>query len=208
MESPGVSPATSKSLGLLEKFSWIQDFYLAGGTALAIHFEHRLSFDLDFFTPKTFDEKKLDADLRSTSKYNLDRFDKNTLLGILAGTKISFFTYKYPLINKTIKFGEIKLASIPDIAAMKLEAIIGRATKRDYVDLFFICQKFSLENCLDFYLKKFAGHENNLFFIYKSLKYFEDAEETDMPKMLKKVSWEEIKKFFEKESLRLAKKHL
>lgn len=208
MEWPGVSKTTNKSLELLEKFPWIRDFYLAGGTALAIQLEHRLSFDLDFFTPKSFDQKKIDFDLRLTGKYTLDRFAKNTLLGLFAKTKISFFTFKYPLISKTIHFRKIKLASIADIAAMKLEAIISRATKKDYVDLFFICRQYSIEDCIGFYQKKFSQSDSNIFYILKALNYFEDAESTDFPQMLHKISWEEIKKFFESESLRLAKKYL
>ena len=99
MEWPGVSKTTNKSLELLEKFPWIKNFYLAGGTALSIQLEHRLSFDLDFFTSSEFDQKKIDADLKSTGKYSLDRLAKNTLLGLLAKTKISFFTYNSGLIK-------------------------------------------------------------------------------------------------------------
>lgn len=209
MLTPGISQSASLALEQLAKFSWIDQFYLAGGTALALQLQHRLSSDLDFFSPEIFDQKGVNKDLQSINNYRLDQIAENTLLGMIGSTKISFFTYRYPLISKPSVFKAIKLASVQDIAAMKIDAIGGRGTKRDFIDLYFICQKFSPDNCLSFYLKKYPGLSKNLFHIIKSLGYFMDAETPDQElKMLKKVSWEKVKKFFERESVRLARKRL
>ncbi len=123
MPAPGISPSASLTLEQLTNFPWIDKFYLAGGTALALQLHHRLSFDLDFFSPEKFDPKKINADLQSINNYKLDRAAENTLLGIIEDIKISFFTYKYPLISKGTTFRSAKLASIQDIAAMKIDAI-------------------------------------------------------------------------------------
>lgn len=175
---------------------------------MALQLQHRLSFDLDFFSTETFDQKKVNEDLQTIKNYKLDRIAENTLLGMIGDTKISFFTYKYPLIGNVYTFEKIVLANLQDIAAMKIDAIGGRGTKRDFVDLYFICQKFSLDECLDFYLKKYPSLSENLFHTVKSLSYFGDAENPLQElKMLKKVSWKDVKTFFERETVRLAKKY-
>ena len=205
----GISQSASQSLEILNRFSWLKQFYLAGGTALSLHLRHRLSFDLDFFTTSDFDAKQLNADLESTRKYKLDRYETDTLLGNILGTKISFFTYRYPLITPSINVSGITLAGVGDIAAMKIDAIGGRGTKRDFVDLYFICQQYSLDKCFDFYQRKYPHGSNNLFHLIRSLSFFEDADNPPQElKMLKNVSWEEVKQFFKSESIRLANKFL
>ena len=85
----------------------------------------------------------------------------------------------------------VDLASLQDIAAMKLHAITGRGKKKDFIDLYFLLQHFSLEQIIEFYQKKYP--QNSLFFVIKSLSYFNDAEMDPMPTMFIDVSWEEMK---------------
>ncbi|MEK7173210.1 MAG: nucleotidyl transferase AbiEii/AbiGii toxin family protein, partial [Patescibacteria group bacterium] len=134
--------------------------------------------------------------------FQLERKEKNTILGSVGKTKFSLFFYDYPLLAKTEKFLDINIASIKDIAAMKLAAIADRCTKRDFVDLYFILAKeklLTLKNVLELYDKKFKLLHQNRTHLLKSLIYFEDAEGTNVPKMLKEVRWQEVKKFFERE---------
>src|SRR3989338_5405508 len=209
MESSGLSQSAAKALEILKQFSWLNNFYLAGGSALAIQLAHRLSFDLDFFTDKPFDQNKIDDDLRNIPSYKLDRFAQDTLLGLLEKTKISFFKVPYPLISRPLSFRSIRLAAIPDIAAMKLDAIGSRGTKRDFVDLYFIAKEIPLDKCLGHYRKKISGSINNTLHIVKSLTYFVDAESSTQPlTMLKTVEWNDVKNFFEKEVIKLAKKYI
>lgn len=209
MEPTGLSPKASQALAILVQFPWLSQFYLAGGTALAIQLQHRFSFDLDFFSENHFDQKKINQDLIFTNEYQLDRFAEDTILGILKETKISLFTYSPKLIRPTVDFQKVKLASIADIAAMKLDAIGSRGTKRDFVDLFFIGKKYSLFECFDFYQEKYQILGNNTVHLLKSLTYFEDAENSGQElTMITKVSWEEVKDFFRKEAVRLAKRYL
>jgi hypothetical protein len=96
-----------------------------------------------------------------------------------------------------------------DIAAMKLAAVMSRGIKRDFVDVYVLTrQGLSLEQMLDFYDQKYALLEQNVFGIIKSLNYFDDAENTEMPRMIVPISWLEVKRFFSAESIRLAKKYL
>jgi predicted nucleotidyltransferase component of viral defense system len=85
----------------------------------------------------------------------------------------------------------LKLARIEDIAAMKLSAITNRGTKKDFIDLFFLLKKYSLEDLFDFYNKKY--HDGSIFLVIKSLAYFDDADEEEMPNMCIPVNWGEIK---------------
>lgn len=130
-------------------------------------------------------------------------------LYLAGGAKISFFTYNYPLIGDAVGHAGVNLASIRDIAAMKIDALAGRGAKRDFVDLYFIGQQYSLDQCLDFYLKKYPQLSENLFHVIRSLTYFAEAESPGQElTMLKPVAWEKVKKFFESEAIRLANKLL
>lgn len=119
------------------------------------------------------------------------------------------FYYKYPLLARTLSFEGIQLASLADVAAMKIHAIEDRGARRDFVDVYFLAKKYTLEEMLDFYQKKYAVFEDHLYSILRSLDYFEDAEqESQMPRMLTNVAWEEVKEYFRKETHRLTDKKL
>lgn len=142
-------------------------------------------------------------------KFEKSTLQLDTLLGTFNSVKFSLFYLEYPLIKKVKPFLKISLASTADIAAMKLAALVDRGTKRDFIDLYFLIkEKYNLETIFNFYNKKYQKLSENSYSILKALKYFEDAEESEMPKMIKKVSWEEVKRFFEKEIKKLAKKYL
>lgn len=92
---------------------------------------------------------------------------------------------------------------------MRIVAICDRGTKRDYVDLYFLAkQKFTWEKMFEFYEKKYQLLANNVYTIITAMRYFDEAEQTEMPQMMEKVSWERIKRFFEKEAIRLGRKYL
>ena len=130
-------------------------------------------------------------------------------MGKILETKFSFFYYNYPLISPTVDFDGINLASKQDIAAMKINALESRGTKRDFVDLFFLAKDYSFEQMLDFYNQKYKVLEDHLYSIVRSFDYFEDAEhESQMPRMLIPIDWEDVKAFFRKEAKRLTKKYL
>jgi hypothetical protein len=95
--------------------------------------------------------------------------------------------------------GLIKLASLPDIAAMKLNAISGRGSKKDFVDLFFLLRKYPLEQLIAFYNRKYP--DGSEFLVLKSLSYFEDADQQEMPVMLIPAEWSDIKSEIKRQTL-------
>jgi predicted nucleotidyltransferase component of viral defense system len=202
-------PDTLRAIKLISKVSEIKKAYLAGGTALALQIGHRISVDLDFFTKEEFNENELSTKLADQPEFVQDGTTKWTVWGKIGETKFSMFYYKYPLLEKTIPYEDLQLASLADIAAMKIHAIEDRGTRRDFVDVYFLSKTYMLEEMLDFYQKKYGVLENHLYSILRSLDYFEDAEqEKQMPKMLTEVNWDDVKEYFRKETHRLTEKKL
>ncbi|MBI4994267.1 nucleotidyl transferase AbiEii/AbiGii toxin family protein [Candidatus Peregrinibacteria bacterium] len=186
-----------KRLDILPLFEGFKkDFYLAGGTALALQMGHRDSVDFDFFSKEDINTKELFERLREIFKgHKLLKIqeESNTLTVLVDdAVKISFFTYKYKLIKELINDGNLSLASMEDIGCMKLSAITGRASNKDYIDLYFILQRLSLSDLLENARLKYPELERNL--ILKSLVYFEDI---TLEKILFKnnndVTFEEVK---------------
>lgn len=191
-----ISAGVQKNLALLGKANWVMPFYLAGGSAAALQLGHRFSFDLDFFTPEKFDPKTISQNLKTLGELAIDQEDKGTFLGNLNGVKISFFPYPYPLAFSPKKYLGVKIADFRDIACMKIDSISTRSARRDFVDLYFICQKYPLKKLFRIFKKKYQGIDYNLFHLIKSLTYFIDAEEEETPQMITPVSWEKVKEFF------------
>lgn len=175
-------------------------FYLAGGTSLALQLGHRDSIDFDFFSERDFDISDLFENLKEIfSEYKIKKVqdEENTLTIIIdEDIKLSFFTYKYPLLNSLIIEKYLKLASVEDIACMKLSAIVSRSTEKDYIDLYFILQTHRLSDLLELAEKKFPSLDTNL--IIKSLVYFEDIiEEAIMFKNNNEISLEKVEIFLQ-----------
>ena len=202
-------PDTLRAIQLVSELSEIKKAYLGGGSALAFQIGHRISVDLDFFTQEQFYAKELSTKLSKYPEFVQAGTAEQTVWGKIGETKFSIFYYKYPLLEQTVPFEGLQLASLADIAAMKIHAIEDRGTKRDFVDVYFLSKKYTLEEMLNLYQKKYGVLEDHLYTILRSLDYFEDAEqETDMPKMLAEVNWEEVKEYFRKETNMLTKKKL
>lgn len=186
---------TKKLLETMKTGSLPEDTYLAGGTAIALHLGHRRSQDLDFFTPTEFVEVQWEEKLKREFGFKLLQRDWQTITGVIGKTKFSLFGYKHKLIGPLDKVYATQMASLPDLAAMKLETVIGRGTKRDLIDIYFLAQKFSLSRLFDFYQEKYGNLSERELMIKKALVFFEEAEGDEMPDMLEKVSWQEIKEW-------------
>ena len=119
-----------------------KDFFLVGGTALALQIGHRLSIDLDFFSTGSFNEDDLLLAIEDKYNFKLDYRGKNTLKGEIAGVKVDFITHNYPLVKPFLQVDGVPMASLSDIAAMKLNAISGNgAWIKDFVDIAYRCPK-------------------------------------------------------------------
>jgi len=199
-------PDTVRAIKLVSKVPIVKNSYLAGGTALALRLGHRISIDLDFFTLEELEENVLLADLEQLPEFKKDGVAWRTVWGIIQNTKFSLFYYKYPLLEKTDAYMGIKIASLKDIAAMKIIAIGDRGTKRDFIDLYFLTKIYTTDEMLEFYDMKFGDLDEKAYHLIRSLDYFADADvDTQLPKMLIDIDWENIKKFFHQESMRLSK---
>jgi hypothetical protein len=177
----------------LSSQSFINDFYLAGGTCLALQIGHRQSVDFDFFIPADFKTSDIVNILTQLGNYQRENEERNTMNGSLNGVRISFFGYRYNIIDDFTIYNSIRLAGMKDIAAMKLEAIAGRGSKKDFVDLFFLLKQYTLEEIFSFHTQKYGIGLSNHYHHLKSLVYFADAESEAMPAMIKSVIWNDVK---------------
>jgi len=203
-----LSPDTFRGIKFLGQEKCLPDAsYLAGGTAIALWLGHRQSIDLDFFTTKKFNEQIVERRLERTGKFVKDQLDWQTIMGEFYGVKFSLFYYSYKILDKADDFFGIKIAGLKDLAAMKLHAVEDRGTKRDFVDLFWLCRHIDLEDICRLYEQKYGKFEERKYIIYKAINYFEDAEKKDKRelKMLEPVDWQEVKRFFQGEAKNLAK---
>jgi len=176
--------------------SLLEDFYLAGGTGLALQTGHRRSVDLDFFSETMFDEEALIQRLSGTQSFSVVSKAGSTLHTGIGGVKVSFLGYPYPVLFPFSFFLGVRVVDPRDIGCMKISAIAGRGTRRDFIDLYIVSKEFGLAELLGLFKKKYSRANYSGIHILKSLTYFDEAERDPMPDMLIRVSWNEVKTFF------------
>ncbi len=178
-----------KSLMQLDALSGLR---LVGGTALALQTGHRKSVDIDLFGKIDFEELDIVNLFSGFRSVTTIKRSKNINIFIIDDTKVDFVNYGYPWLQPVVEMDNIRLAGEQDIAAMKLAAVTGRGSRKDFVDIYFLLKKYTLEKILDFYNRKY--HDGSEYLVLKSLTYFEDAENDPPANMLTKIPWENIKK--------------
>ena len=192
----------SKRQKIFQKLKNFPQFYLAGGTALALQIDHRMSDDFDLFT-----EKDIPADLLEKvekifkdSKINIITNHSEQLSLIVDQTKVDFVKYPFPLILDLIEYEKVKIIKIPEIGAMKAYTIGRRATYKDYIDLYFILsEKHSfLPEIIKISKEKFKEHFDPRLFL-EQLVYLEDIQEEPIQFLKKKVGKRELESFFQEE---------
>lgn len=191
----------------------LKDYYLAGGTALALQTGIRESFDFDFFIQNEFDENLLIQELESLGELEISVCRKGTVHAILNNVQLTFLYFPNKLVEPKVKVKEIDglyLASIEDIAIMKLVAISQRGTKKDFFDLYYICNQFNIkiQDVLKMLNKKYDQNKINYSHIIQSLSYFEDAEDENLPKVFIDYDWNTIKQYYINEQRNIYKKDL
>ncbi len=174
-------------------------FYLAGGTALALHLGHRTSLDFDFYSPDEFDSNILKKDF-CTHFNNVSlpkKQPENTFQIKISEVNLSVFYYQYKLLAKTIDFPPLQLASLSDIAAMKIVAIVQRAKQRDFFDLYYLIKQLGLAKIIKATIKKYPWYQENTGIILTALTYFEEAEQDEEINRItildKAVTWINVK---------------
>lgn len=202
LQTQTVVPELMELLRKLMKVEAFNHFYLVGGTSLSLQIGHRNSIDIDLFGSQEIDSDLYVSILNKFGRTEVSKSSKNILITDVSGIKVDFVNYRYTLLDDPIEIDGIRMVSKKDIAAMKLNAIAGRESKKNFIDLFYLLDEFSMKQMLDFYLQKyFDGSE---FMVLKSLTYFEEAENQPPPKMMKNnFNWESCKQKITTEALKL-----
>ncbi len=201
MYEKALYPATQNALAILGQKSFLQEFYLAGGTAAALHLGHRRSVDLDFFSKNPFDGEWIIQSLAQIDEVEILKKEPKTLIGYWKQTRLEFFEYPYKLLEKPQMWLGIKIAGLRDIALMKMIAIANRGSKKDFFDLYEICKRgISLQELFKLLPLKFHQVKYDTYSLLKSLVYFENAENEPDPDLINGSSWENVKAFFLKEA--------
>ncbi len=177
------------------------EFYLGGGTALALQLGHRTSVDFDFYASHKFNNQQMaktinrlfpGTDISSEQPENTLRLD-------VMGAEVSAFYYPYPLLDRLVDYGPVSLASLTDIAAMKTAAIIQRARQRDYYDIYYLIKELGMEKIINATYQKFPWYEENNIIVFTSLTYFTDADKDPEAERVKifdtSLTWNKVKDF-------------
>ena len=187
---------------IFKKLKYFPEFYLVGGTALALQMGHRISIDFDLFSTKEIPPTLLDKIKIIFKEIEIKIIvNHSEQLSVKAGgTKIDFVKYKFPLILDPINFKGIKILSVPEIAAMKAYALNYRGTLKDYIDLYFILKdKYTtLGEIRKIAEKKYKGEFNFRLFLEQTI-YLKDIKEEKIHFLKKRVTKEELLEFFQKE---------
>ncbi|MCK4527360.1 nucleotidyl transferase AbiEii/AbiGii toxin family protein [candidate division WOR-3 bacterium] len=185
------------------------NFYLVGGSGLALQIGHRVSEDLDFFTPENFSLEVLIQHLRTRFSYQETLVSSGTLYCNLNQIKVSFLYYEVPLVYPKINYKKVEIADWRDILAEKFKTLSQRGNRKDFYDIYFtlFLKNITIGESIETFKKRFKGTGINYYHILKSLVFFEEAEQEPELLLLKEVSWETVKTFFIN-NLREFEKHL
>lgn len=187
-----VYPNTLELLKSLASQPELAQTRLVGGTALALQYGHRQSIDLDFFGILPEEKEELVEMTKRVGNVLVTNRSKMILQTVINQIKVDFVDYsRYKWIDEPVLGDGFVLASDKDIAAMKVNAIIGRGTRKDFIDLYVLLQHYSLLEIMAFYKQKYP--EFSEYRALLSMTYFEDAEMQDVPKMFIDTSWDTMK---------------
>ena len=194
-----VEPLTLSILKKVMQMPELKNFSLVGGTALSLKYGHRKSIDLDFFSHDKFDVKIIQSALTKEFGKEFEFEQQNITWALfckIKGTKVDIVYYPHPPITPFEILEGIKMYSNKDIAAMKINAILGRGAKKDFWDIAQLLSEFKLEEIIQFHKLKYPS-QMLLISIPTALTYYEDAEESDEPVSLQGQTWEGIKKLIQ-----------
>ena len=196
MHSEILTEEQRKLLPLIRSFS--KDYYLVGGTAIALYLGHRRSIDFDLFTTKDIKRKNI-RNLIDKSGFTVDNllyeaFDQIHL--VVNSVKITFFNFSHKIVHSMDFDGIIKMPTLLDLAAMKTYALGGRAKWKDYVDLYFILKdQYDLKELSDRATEIFGTYYNEKLF-REQICFFDDIDYSEKVDYIgDEINEEEIRKF-------------
>lgn len=181
-----VESRTLDLIRMLMKDPQLSEFFMVGGTALSLQLGHRISIDIDLFIQKSFDAINLKQYMEDCYSITNAKAIKNGLLGFINEIKIDLIAHQYRLIHPIQEMDGIRMASLHDIGAMKLHAIIQNGSRyKDFVDMYFLLEHQPLDVFIQSYKEKYP--EANTGIVKNALIYFEDIDHTVPVKLLKKT---------------------
>ena len=191
LQKQAVKPELLELLEELMLVNEFTDFNLVGGTALALYEGHRLSVDIDLFGKSEISPDLFTEILKDKGETIILSQSSKILIYVINNIKVDFVDYNFQLLEPVNVIDGIRLVSKKDIAAMKLNAIAGRGSKKDFMDVYQLLNDFSLSEMLTFYSQKYPNGSE--FMVLKSLLYFDDAEIEPDPIMLIPITWSQVK---------------
>ncbi len=206
-----ITPAMRRVMTAFAKDPLAQEFYLAGGTALALQLGHRLSVDLDFFSATQSDIPALNQPLRRALKdFSPILADSSwgSLVFLADDVRIGFYGYGYELVEPLIEVEGIFAAGIRDIALMKMDALLARASRKDFHDLYAICQRIPLRELLDLAPRKYPSVRDFEAQVARHMAYFDRAEQEKPLPLIESADWNTVKRWFREQAKMLGRSWL
>lgn len=191
-----VEPGALSVLKRLMRLPALQGFFLVGGTALSLRYGHRKSVDLDLFTAEAFDRDQVVAAMASEfgSAFVLTPSKAAwAIFGFIDSVKVDIVKYPHPRIADPVIDEEVRMYADADIAAMKVQAILGRGKKKDFWDLHELLQRHPVQWVIDRHKEKYPNQMLAIS-IPNALTWFNDAEESEDPVSLNGLSWPDVKR--------------
>jgi predicted nucleotidyltransferase component of viral defense system len=191
-----VEPGTLSLLKDLMTLSTLQPYSLVGGTALSLRYGHRSSVDLDLFFHEKIDFNLIISQLETTFQNRFVYKQQQTQFGIFCfidDIKVDIVHFPHKPIADIEIVDNIRMYSSADISAMKIQAILGRAKKKDFWDLDELLHHFTLQQIIDCHKQKYPSQMLAIS-IPHAITYFVDADESETPVSFKKQTWESVKK--------------
>jgi predicted nucleotidyltransferase component of viral defense system len=185
----------------------LEDFRLVGGTAMSLYLGHRMSVDIDLFTDADYGSvnfDKIEEMLVREFDYIRGDFGGNAGLGksYLIGNsdteviKVDIYYSTDPFFQNANENDGIRMASLEDIIAMKVDIIQRGGRKKDFWDLHEVLSSYSINKMIDLHQQRFEWtHDKEL--IRKNFINFQEAENDLVPICLKNKEWIFIKEDFE-----------
>jgi predicted nucleotidyltransferase component of viral defense system len=190
-----VEPGTLSLLKKLMTLPALQQFSLVGGTALALRYGHRSSVDLDLFFHEKFNHPHIIENLEETFQHRFNYKQQHTQFGIfcfIEDIKVDIVHFPHLPIAPIEEYETIRMYSSADIAAMKIQAMLGRAQKKDFWDLHELLQHYPLQQLIDWHKQKYPSQMLAIS-IPHAITYFADAEESETPVSFNNQTWEHVK---------------
>jgi len=194
-----VTPPMQRLLFYIGQQPFLDRFYLAGGTALALQIGHRRSVDFDFFSATDeLDERSRNEIISGVSLFPTQVIESvgGNLLMTVDSIRVGFFGYGYPMVDEPLRCENVALASLSDIGLMKCDALISRGSRKDFYDLYYLLKSFEFNSLLQLGEKKYPLFRDFPLMVLESMTVFDNADRDLQPEVFDYTPWEQVKRYF------------